>query len=581
LFEFAWVVVPYDETKHGDAYQSALTALDGRKLLHDFAQQEESGEKSTISGERQILGTQEIWTEVAKRQQYHGLRLSKSERLDAVDVIKRLAQDIEQDNERVIPRDQRNSFPSADTVATRSFVAALLKRLHEASASGKPEEQQVAKVLVDAVKKWDDWLNECSQRHNLERSLFYRSDTTSGSAELQKQLAGNSAREAVEQLLDRDGEALFVGSFSRKRLAFRLGKTEQEVSQDSKDAQQCLRAVMAAAGRLGVQAPSPYYAVIKLDGDKMGDTISKLSSGEAHKIFSAALSTFAHGLNTWVGDEEYLGRVRVVYAGGDDALILAPADRALKLAHELQRKYTKAAGDALRSAHKVEKLENEPTASVGIVIAHRLMPLNIVLDEARKAEEAAKHHYHRNALVATVLWRGGRSVSVGAQWDMPPASPIQIEALKDEQPGDPTSAVALADVFQRLFAKDILSDRFAYYLEGEASALAGLSNEANASYEIERAKSGITSEIKRLLKRQSSDSKQGKELPDTDIQSLADAIATLAKAIDDEYHASEDKKRRAPLSLAERGPRRGLVEVCGWLRLASFLARGREAGEDE
>ncbi len=554
IFEIAWVVVPYEENQYSKAYSDALEALEGRKLLHDFKPQDERGEKSTISGERQILATSKRWAELAKEQQFRGLRLSEGEQLDAVDVVKRLAQD----NSDVIPNGQHDTFPSADTVATRSFVAALLKSLQDMGAGEKPK---AADDLINAVAAWSSWLTKHGISQSSYGGLFFKPDTTPGLAKLRGQLTDSHVQSTADQLLSRDGEAFFKESFSPKRLAFRLGKTEQEVRDNSTEIRSLLGKMIRTAGKLGVQSPSPYYAVIMMDGDRMGKIVGSLKSPEAHTAFSQALSKFAHRLQGWVS-EEYLGRV--VYAGGDDTLILAPADRALKLAQKLQADYVGAATQTLNRFVQEEKKIEPPTASVGIVIAHRLMPLRIVIEEARRAEEAAKHRYGRNALVVTVLWRGGRSVSVGAQWDAK---------------GALGGIVELTNRFVGYFRDETLSDRFAYVLEGEAPALVGLLPKTTDVADATRAKQGMISEMKRLLKRQrkegnatelSDDPSDGKKT----IEQVAEEIVTLAQAIEQAHQGKA-------ISLAKRGPRRGLVEVCGWLRLASFLARGREAGEDE
>jgi hypothetical protein len=59
---------------------------------------------------------------------------------------------------------------------------------------------------------------------------------------------------------------------------------------------------------------------------------------------------------------------------------------------------------------------NRATASIGIVVAHRLHPLRDVLRQGREAEEDAKELYERNAICVRWLKRSGEQVQMGAQF---------------------------------------------------------------------------------------------------------------------------------------------------------------------
>jgi len=141
-----------------------------------------------------------------------------------------------------------------------------------------------------------------------------------------------------------------------------------------------------------------YYAVLLADGDQMGKRISELTDIEQHKAFSRQVAEFAQQASQVVEDR-YDGFL--IYCGGDDALALLPANRALDCADALQRAFR-------------EKVP-EATLSVGVVLAHHLDDLQRVLEWARQAERAAKSK--RNALAVALHPRSGEAITAIVRWE--------------------------------------------------------------------------------------------------------------------------------------------------------------------
>src|SRR5216110_230003 len=89
LFEIFWVVVERDNKPYPDWLEKTQLAFDGRKNLRAFQQQEESGEKSTISGLRSALrgpgerrsDVQGFWQKVAAPHSARDIDKDGSERL--------------------------------------------------------------------------------------------------------------------------------------------------------------------------------------------------------------------------------------------------------------------------------------------------------------------------------------------------------------------------------------------------------------------------------------------------------------------------------------------------------------------
>ncbi|MCK6574391.1 hypothetical protein L6V77_25190 [Myxococcota bacterium] len=141
-----------------------------------------------------------------------------------------------------------------------------------------------------------------------------------------------------------------------------------------------VRALRAEAASREIRPPGKRIAVIKVDGDRIGGKIlgdpdatgirveeilhpkAKAAlealpvakdqqlgvlwrlwrgGGPALQAFiSRAMADFAHRIVPWVVEREFGGRL--VYCGGDDALILAPADEALFITRRLQQVFSAA-----------------------------------------------------------------------------------------------------------------------------------------------------------------------------------------------------------------------------------------------
>ena len=168
-----------------------------------------------------------------------------------------------------------------------------------------------------------------------------------------------------------------------------------------------------------------YIAVIAMDGDHMGGTLSSFREKEQHRKFSEKLADFARLVK--IDPEDGI----LIYAGGDDVLAVVKATRAIAVARELARKF------------KGTVNEHGVTASAGIAIGSCKAPLQDLIHEARAAESRAKHVYERNALAVSVLKRSGEILKWGCKWDS-----------------------AAFDIYNRLTEQSGKLSRFAYKLAG-------------------------------------------------------------------------------------------------------------------
>ena len=139
-----------------------------------------------------------------------------------------------------------------------------------------------------------------------------------------------------------------------------------------------------------------YLAVIAMDGDQMGKTLSGFKNIDGHRKFSEQLGAFANSVKEDIPKDGLL-----IYAGGDDVLAVVKADVAIDVANKLQNKFKTKVGN---------------NASAGIAIGHSSVPLQDLVHAAHAAESRAKKTYGRNALAISIYKRSGEILEWGCKW---------------------------------------------------------------------------------------------------------------------------------------------------------------------
>ena len=160
-------------------------------------------------------------------------------------------------------------------------------------------------------------------------------------------------------------------------------KTQRDSSPKTEDLEILKKAVLelrTQARKIKCGDPKTHFAVISMDGDHMGrlllgeeemigarwkdilhpDAIQKIYKSDymretgwidlleakrlmgpsLHAFISRSLAMFSHRLVPWVVEQEFSGRL--IYAGGDDLLCLAPAEEAHLIAARLQQLFSSA-----------------------------------------------------------------------------------------------------------------------------------------------------------------------------------------------------------------------------------------------
>lgn len=274
-------------------------------------------------------------------------------------------------------------------------VVGLTKRV----AGGNPKYPSVSRVAADP------WLRGRAGRLGEVIEECRRLNSRSG-PQVVRELDTTAAGHAHFDDFPFEGSAVF---------RTRHHELAEETGLGEADFRSLAQAVAAAGGG----EPQPYLAVLVADGDKMGETISKLNSREEHQSFSAELSRFAADAKRIVDEH----RGVLVYAGGDDVLAFVPVHTCLHCARQLHDAFGTLLADLVAGLN-VGRVSNDQllanmTLSVGVAIGHFLENLEDLRQYGQAAEKHAKQPDPagvKDALAVHLHKRGGSPIKVRAKW---------------------------------------------------------------------------------------------------------------------------------------------------------------------
>jgi CRISPR-associated protein Cmr2 len=374
LVEYFWVTLPFNGTNYATTRKNLEALMAARKNTRDFKEVGwgSSKPKSSIDGQLESVIPEDFYQRrgisADQRQSnidtlYKKYKAGPAERLSGVDLLKR----------RGNPGGEEHFF-STSHMAAIPFLKRLDKLKHPAHAK-ELFDKYVAKILeIAASQKQIPMLDRIPKRYPPHIIL------------------GNY-----------DGSLLF-----EERLVDIVADTT-----GFEPAKEALRAFYKEVDEaLGKARPLPYYAILRADGDFMGQTIDEQSRHEQgtdrHCKISQALDGFAREVHKIV-EKDHAGAL--VYAGGDDVLALMPLHTVLACAKELAKEF------AERLTRFKYGEDHSPTLSVGIAVVHHLDSLREALDLARSAEEEqAKGVPGKNALAIRVSKRSGEEHAIAGKW---------------------------------------------------------------------------------------------------------------------------------------------------------------------
>lgn len=234
------------------------------------------------------------------------------------------------------------------------------------------------------------WLNSLSDEQRAGLKVAYQPLLDSGHV---TQVKGN---DGIYADFPFDGEYLFLSRL-----------TQADIEHDLKDKLQKQLAAIKSS-------PVPYGVLLKADGDRMGDLLSKAEGKQQSKAISKALHEFATSVRKTLQDHGG----HAIYAGGDDVLAFVPLAQAMTCAKQL--------ADDFKEKMKVIAAELKlseafyPTLSVGLAIGHFVQPMRQLRARAIAAEKHAKgnkEHKPRNALAIHLGIRSGHEITWRCRWD--------------------------------------------------------------------------------------------------------------------------------------------------------------------
>ncbi len=374
-WEIAWVV----ESEGDDG-----SCLDQRKNLRSHFSEEEPGEKCTLCGERQALSKGEKesrndvkkwWKDVADEfngeKGFHFLRDGR-ERLCAICTTKRIFPLVANE---AIGWPVYHNYPSTAYMCAIDWLTVALEK---AKAGDKKVVEALGK-FIEAANAADvpydeentinqiPWIREFVKDHHKWKSVFqFR------------------------------GDVFFPDSIKNEK-DFPIKATANR-----KDLVEKLKAFTDAAG----SKPTPFYAVLLMDGDNMGKLLSSFPNEQGN--ISKALAIFTSKVENIV-ETQHDGKL--IYASGDDVFAFLPLDTALNCAKELKKAYM--------DAFEIMAL-NVPGASIsaGIVYAHMNTALRaVVRDVHNLLDKTAKDEMGRDAFAVRVWKRGGAILTFGKKWE--------------------------------------------------------------------------------------------------------------------------------------------------------------------
>lgn len=167
-----------------------------------------------------------------------------------------------------------------------------------------------------------------------------------------------------------------------------------------------------------VGEPSPYYALLRMDGDHVG----KLIREDSERI-KKPLAEFAGKARKSLKDNNG----SVIYAGGDDLLAFLPIEDALPAAEELRNDYQRLIGTKA-------KFGARGTVSAAIVFAHYEASLGGALRRSRELlERLAKEENGRASLALAIHRTDGAGPEWVSTWDWitsDGAHPVALDMYK-------------------------------------------------------------------------------------------------------------------------------------------------------
>lgn len=364
--EIYWAALPLTDDNYHEVFIQLESQIHGIKNYRPFIQQTEVGRKCNIDGQRNVI--------VYRRSQKEQGKVAKLHRRDNEPAFVAPANG---EKHIKIWELQPGEGLSAVSFAKRTFE----QEPHEFFSTAKISLLEDLK-RIEADEKFESFYNDMSYAYG----QFKHSD---------------------DQLLIEENinESVFhkTGNFSIKPDARQAAKKTLDYYHKSKE----------AFKTAGIHAPlnTKYYGLIIFDGDYMGQWLqgkflkdpSRLKA--FHQTLAKLLRNFGKKARSFL-DQGANGQA--VYAGGDDFLGFINLNHLFTVLRQLRQLFQEEVNAPLHKKNQAFEVKDKQFSfSGGIALAHYKQPLGMVLNEARKAEQAAKAFPGKNAFVLSHMRHSG------------------------------------------------------------------------------------------------------------------------------------------------------------------------------
>lgn len=364
FLEVAWAACPVVGRGFSAAHRDASLALDGRKALRDFGSHAglRGRNKASVDGRLESALVAKGSERLARR--FGTSFIGRAEQLDALGVIRRFWK----------PDELDVRWPSVPHIAVAGWLHAKRQ-----DPSGREWVTEVERVRDTLDKTVGAWVPEASRSFRfVDRDFSWLLDPP------------EVRRTALDELVNPDA--------TPPRGVDAFAPTPWEALTEFEN----------LIGR-PKPAPTPYYAVIRADGDRVGTRLSQMECPEHVAAASEELARFSLAVGNLATDPRFAGRVWVVYAGGDDLLAFSTADTAVEFTVAVRRRFDDVAAAFEGFGAK------RPTLSAGVVLVHAHDPLSHGLKLSADAERMAKDA-GRDQLCVGASKRSGGDVFALVSW---------------------------------------------------------------------------------------------------------------------------------------------------------------------
>ena len=398
FWEIQWVKGVHPANKGEDAEW-----LDSRKNWRTHWPPEEGGDHCTTMGSWQELSgfvrsrqrkeQEKFWD--ALRKNVGRLDLQDDERLCAIALVKRLFPKLENEHLKKtigwsFQTKQTKSWPSTAYMAVAPWLMHIAKN---------PALHPKLKNYVETIRQSVG--NETFKQLSSEYSTRLRLPDL----------------EPLGRNADLDGNLFLETALANPR-ATPLKNDPPKTGEDDPDKkirEKLLQSLKKLGKEVGGDA-KPYYALLLMDGDRLGELLRQLREEKVSK----ALDQFVKQVSKIVECNNGV----TIYAGGDDVLAMLPATQAIQCARDLRDAYNEAFQDLTSETNE------KPTASCAIVFSHYHNPLRGVMELAREElDDVAKEQNGRNSLALAVMQPSGVHNRWVSQFGGTTAQPESLEAL--------------------------------------------------------------------------------------------------------------------------------------------------------